>query len=147
MDMEHIYTFEQEDGKHGTYSEDEHYADIKVVTRSIPQIRRDFSAIFENGQTYLDVAGRKFDQPTHHARKILQLLDLYNAKDLDKILAYALEHNILDIKSIKDLIKEKGYVIIHDKENTALAETAVTQQDGLTRSCDYYEDTGGTIDL
>jgi len=147
MDMEHIITFEEDNGKHGTYSKDEHYADIKVVSRSIPQIRRDFSGIFKNGQKYLDAAGRKFDQPTHHARKILQLLDLYDANHLDKILAYGLEHDILDIKSIKNLIKEKGYEIIHGQENMALAEAASTQLDGLTRSCDYYENTREGIDL
>jgi hypothetical protein len=144
MDMEHILTLEQKDGKKGIYSDDEHYADIKTVSKSIPQIRRDFTSIFENGGKYLEAAGRKFDQPTHHARKILQLLDLYEPKDLDKILAYGLANDILDIKSLKELIKDKGYEIIHGHENLKLPDPVT---DGLTRNCDYYENTRETIKL
>lgn len=137
MDMGHILTLEQKDLKNGIYKNDEHYADIKTVSKSIPQIRRDFTAIFENGRKYLDAAGRKFDQPTYHARRILQLLDLYESNDLDKILAYALAHDILDVKSIKELIKDKGYEIIHGNKNEKLYEPIT---DGLTRNCDYYEE-------
>lgn len=137
MDMNHILTLEQKDVKNGIYKNDEHYADIKTVSKSIPQIRRDFTAIFENGAKYLDAAGRKFDQPTYHARKILQLLDLYESKDLDKILDYALAHDVLEVKSIKELIKDKGYEIIHGHENEKLNEPIT---EGLTRNCDYYEE-------
>ncbi|MDP4182943.1 MAG: IS21 family transposase, partial [Bacillota bacterium] len=137
MDMEHILTLEQKELRHGIYKNDDHYADIKTVSKSIPQIRRDFTAIFENGGKYLEAAGRKFDQPTYHARKLLQLLDLYESKDLDKILAYALAHDILDVKSIKELIKDKGYEIIHGHESEKLAESIT---DGLIRNCDYYEE-------
>jgi len=147
MEMKHIITFEAGDGKNGTYSDDSHYADIKVVSKSIPQIRRDFSTIFENGGKYLDVAGRKFDQPTHHARKILQLLDLYESEDLDKIIAYGLKHDILDIKSLKKLIKEKGFEIIHGHENASISELASAQPEDLIRNCDYYENTREVIDL
>jgi len=117
MDMEHILTLEQKEQKNGIYKNDEHYAEIKTVSKSIPQIRRDFTATFEYGGKYLDAAGRKFDQPTYYARKILQLLELYESKDIDKILAYALSHDILDVKSIKGLIKDKGYEIIHGHKN------------------------------
>lgn len=133
-DMKHIQTFEALHGKQGAYKVESHYSDIKTVTKSIPQIRRDFTLIFENGEKYLEAAGRKFDQPTHHARRILQLLDLYDAKDLDKILAYGLMHDTLDIKSLKRLIKEKGYEIIHGQEMRS-----EPVPDGLTRNCDYYE--------
>lgn len=143
MDMEHILTFEQQDGKRGLYSKEEHYEAIKTVTKSIPQIKRDFTRIFENGTKYLDVASRKFDQPTYHARKILQLLDLYAAKDLDKIIGYGLEHDILTIKSIKELIKEKGYEIIHGNGD-AVCESVSDEQ---TRNCAYYENTRETIKL
>jgi hypothetical protein len=60
------------------------------------------------------------------------LLDLYEPKDLDKILAYGLAHDILDIKSLKELIKDEGYEIIHGRENPKLPEPVT---DGLTRNC------------
>ena len=77
----------------------------------MPQIRRDFTSTFMYGKEYLDIASSKFTQPTYHARGILKLLEMFNAKDIDCILRYAIDHEILDIKSIKKLIKEKGFEI------------------------------------
>lgn len=65
---------EEQSGKHNTMRQEEHYAAIaKKVSTSILQIRRDFTEIFSYGAKYLDAAGRKFDQPTHYARKIMEL--------------------------------------------------------------------------
>jgi transposase len=146
VDMEHIISLELKDGKHGTYSNKEHYEDIKVATKSIPQIRRDFSSIFKNGERYLELAGGKFSQPTYHARKIMELLDLYEPNDLDKILEYAIRHDILTIKSIKELIKERGFELINNQENKVLLEVT-DESDKLIRSCDYYENIMEGINL
>lgn len=146
VEMEHIISIELNDGKHGTYSNREHYEAIKVATKSIPQIRRDFSSMFKNGEKYLELAGSKFSQPTYHARKIMELLDLYEANDLDKILTYAMEHEMLTIKAIKELIKEKGFEIINNQENKVLLE-ASNESAALTRSCDYYENIMEGINL
>lgn len=77
LKMEYITSLEIKDGKHGTYSNQDHYEAIKVVAKSIPQIRRDFSSIFENGEKYLELAGSKLSQPTYHVRKIIELDRLY----------------------------------------------------------------------
>lgn len=138
-EKEYIITIDVKFERNSVFSNDEHYEDIRVVPKSIPQIRRDFTAIFKNGDKYLLQAGMKFDQPTHHARQILKLLDLYNAEDIDKILAYGLEHNILDIKSIKELIKEKGYEIIFASGKPILTNVIKANEDELTRDCKYYE--------
>ena len=58
-------------GKGNILMNDEHYEAIrKKISTSIPQIRRDFTAAFSNGESYLKAAGRRYDQPTHYARKI-----------------------------------------------------------------------------
>ena len=76
----------------------------------------------------------------------MELLDLYEANDLDKILTYAMEHEMLTIKAIKELIKEKGFEIINNQENKVLLE-ASNESAALTRSCDYYENIMEGINL
>ena len=69
-----VLSLEQSEKRYGTISKDEHYEPIaQKVSTSIPQIRRDFTGRFSNGCRYLEAAGRKFDQPTHYARKIMEL--------------------------------------------------------------------------
>ena len=59
-----VLSTEKSDEKGAVRKVDEHYAAIAVpVSTSIPQIRRDFSALFPHGQQYLDAADKKFDQP------------------------------------------------------------------------------------
>jgi transposase len=131
----------------------EHYEAISPRTStSIPQIRRDFTTIFPHGSTYLECAARKFEQPTHHARRILELLDLYDADVLDRFIAYAVEHDMMDIKAFKRLLKENYNEIAYaaktaqtpaqtDKEmhpnNTDMGVLT-----GILRECSYYEGVG-----
>lgn len=139
MKSEYIMSIEVQDGKYNIFKNPEHYEAIAVKTsKSIPQIKRDFTRIFKNGEAYLNAAANVFQQPSYHARKILELLDLYEIDVLDKILSYAIAHNKLDIKSIKQLIRDNFFEIMADtKKLTEIKET--TDIKGITRSCDYYE--------
>ena len=106
---------------------------------SIPQIRRDFTRTFLHGAEYLEVAGRKFDQPTHHARKILELLQLYDNQTLDKAIAVSIIENCMDIKSFRRMLKEYNAGLrTLDRE----APTEITRKDtkdSFIRDCNYYE--------
>jgi len=138
-DSEYIMSLEVQDGKYGTFTDPKDYEAIAVkASKSIPQIKRDFTSTFKNGETYLKAATGLFQQPSYHARKILELLDLYEPEVLDKIIAYAIENEKLDIKSIKQLIKNDFFKIIED-ESEARKITDNTNIEGITRSCDYYE--------
>lgn len=132
---------------------DEHYADIAVpVSTSIPQIRRDFSSVFSNGQRYLDEAGRRFEQPTHHARKILMLRELYDDATLDLFIAYSIENEKMDIASFKSLLKDYNAgklpcLPVPGTSSGALeaqaAGPSMAYRDdapALTRDCSYYEE-------
>lgn len=115
----------------------EHYRDIApTVSTSIPQIRRDFTSRFRNGKRYLDAASRKFDQPTHHARKIMLLQELYDDEVLDFFIGVAVEEDKMDISSFRGLLKEynSGKRIV-DK----LPEEEQADMFSLTRDCSYYE--------
>ena len=146
MESEYIMSFEMEEGKYGTYTNKEHYKDIAVkANKSIPQIKRDFTSTFKNGEAYLKAASKSFQQPSYHARKIMELLDLYESDVLDKIIEYAMENDKLDIKSIKQLIKEDFFKIISNSSKQDIFES--TEIEGITRSCDYYEETQGVTRL
>ena len=139
MKSEYIMSLEVQDGKHNTLKNPEHYEAIAVkANKSIPQIRRDFTATFENGEAYFKAATGLFQQPSYHARKILELLDLYDPEILDKIIAYAIEQEKFDIKSIKFLIKNNFFEIISGNKEAFITLKA-TDIAGITRSCDYYE--------
>jgi len=136
---EYIMSLELQEGKYNTLKDPEHYEAIAVTAnKSIPQIKRDFTSTFKNGEAYLKIASSLFQQPSYHARKILELLDLYEPEVLDKILSYAIEHEKLDIKSIKLLIKNNFFEIIAENKEAAIT-IDVTDIEGLTRSCDYYD--------
>lgn len=138
-DSQYIMSLEVKDGRDGTYRDPSHYEAIEVkASKSIPQIKRDFTSTFKNGEAYLKAATGLFQQPSYHARKILELLDLYEPEVLDKIIAYAIENEKFDIKSIKLLIKNDFFKIMEGKgETTKIAD--ITNIEGITRSCDYYE--------
>ncbi|MCR5324439.1 MAG: hypothetical protein K6E85_14365 [Lachnospiraceae bacterium] len=85
-------------------SEVEIEAIAKKVSTSVPQIRRDFTSRFSNGASYLEMAGKKFDQPTFHARRIMELQDLYDDETLDRFIRMAINEGKLDIKSFKTLL-------------------------------------------
>lgn len=79
-----IMRFEASDRKYDVVADPDHYEPIaKKVSTSIPQIRRDFTRRFGNGLKYLEAAGRKFDQPSHYARKIMELQELYDDQVLN----------------------------------------------------------------
>ena len=138
----YIMSFEQIDKKHQTLSNPEHYEAIAPkVSTSIPQIRRDFTQRYRNGARYLEAAGRKFDQPTHYARKIMELQELYSLDVMDQLIGIAIEEDRMDIKGFKSLLKEY---------NDGKRELAKSMQDSipvsplheaeLTRDCSYYEE-------
>lgn len=144
-----IQTMEALDGRGRTLKDPEHYADIAPrASTSIPQIRRDFTAAFEHGAEYLSIADRMFQQPTHHARKILELLDLYDADKLDKIIAYGISQGVLDYKSFKKLLKDHYFDIVGGVYGSNDSRPANDRSDeGLTRSCDYYESQRDVISI
>lgn len=138
----YIMSFEQSDEKHHTFSEPTHYEAIAPkVSTSIPQIRRDFTQRYSNGVRYLDAAGRKFDQPTHYARKIMELQELYSLEVMDKLIGIAVDEDRMDIKGFKALLKE-----YNDGERTLMTSCQKSDllnpipETSLTRDCSYYED-------
>lgn len=72
-------------------------------------------------------------------------MDLYEVEILDKIIGYAIENDKLDIKSIKQLIKNDFFKIIDSGSTGDILKT--TDIEGITRSCDYYEDTQGVVQI
>ena len=127
------------DGKHLIRTDAEHYAPIaKKVATSIPQIRRDFTSRFSNGARYLDAARRKFDQPTHHARKIMELQELYDDEVLDHFIGIAVDQNKMDIKSFKELLRDYNRSQKDNEKDNLPVRQKTT--DSLTRDCSYYEE-------
>ena len=143
-----ITVHEVADAKHSIRRVDAHYDEISLkVSSSLPQIRRDFTNTFSNGQVYLLAAEKTLQQPVRNARKILELCDLYEVDILDKFIAYAVEHNQMDIKSFRKLLKEKYREIVLELEtdcsNEALASPV--PESGLLRDCSYYEALGKEV--
>ena len=133
-------------GQHAIRTNPDHYEAIaKKVSTSIPQIRRDFTSRFSNGKSYLELAGKRFDQPTFHARRIMELQDLYDDETLDRFIGMAIDEDKLDIKSFKTMLREynAGERKMHksDKAKIENADGAVARvQAELTRDCSYYEE-------
>lgn len=128
----------------------EHYEAIaQKVPTSIPQIRRDFTRIFSNGLDYLNAIGKKSDQPTHHARKIMELLDIYDIKTLDALIRISIERDMMEYVSFKKLLKEynSGALKLPDMQ-TDICEPEMKKEvsDELIRDLNYYEmNCGGGI--
>ena len=147
MKENRILPLESSDKKHDVRTDPAHYEAIaKTVSTSIPQIRRDFTARYTNGQRYLDAAGRKYDQPTHYARKIMLLSDLYDDPTLDRFIGYCVDQDKMDIKSFKGLLKayNAGELQLPGSmsvEGESRADVLPYQDDNpaLTRDCSYYE--------
>lgn len=132
------------DGKQQIRTDAAHYEAIapKVAT-SIPQIRRDFTARFHNGARYLEAAARKFDQPTHHARKIMELQELYDDDVLDTFIGISVDEGKMDIKSFRALLREynsgqKTPVVSLQKSPPQCMNSP--EESSLTRDCSYYEE-------
>ena len=137
-----IMSMEAFDGRHQIRTDAEHYKPIapKVAT-SIPQIRRDFTARFRNGARYLEAAGRKFDQPTHYARKIMEMQDLYDDDVLDELIGAAVDEGKMDIQSFRSMLRE--YNCGQRELESSSLETCRREKTGtgaLTRDCSYYEE-------
>lgn len=144
---EQILSVEKAAEKGTTVSNSEHYAAIaKKTSTSIPQIRRDFTATFKNGRKYLDAAGHKFEQPTHHARRILELQDLYDTELLDYFIGLSVTEDCMDITHFKALLKEKSADALKhlgSGRSTPADESegpeAGAPDDGLVRDTKYYD--------
>ena len=140
-----ILTCEASEEKHTVRRIDAHYEAIATkVSSSLPQIRRDFADTFTHGSAYLQAAEKVLQQPVRHARKILELCELYEAETLDQFIAYAVEHNLMDIKSFKKLLKEKYREIAWSdgKNSKQPVKPKQETESSLLRSCSYYEDLG-----
>ena len=130
-----ILTVETSYGKKEIIKDDAHYEAIaKKVPTSIPQIRRDFSSLFTNGEKYLLACGKKYDQPTHYARKIMELRELYDDDVLDQMIELSVRLDCMDIRSFKALLKSynSGLLDLYNAGSEAVVED-------LTRDLDYYE--------
>lgn len=103
---------------------------------SIPQIRRDFTRIFSNGALFLSEAAKKYDQPTHYARKIMELRELYDDDVLDEFIAKAVKRDALDIKSFRAMLKESNG---KGRKSAAKALPFPDAQAVSVRECSYYE--------
>lgn len=138
-----ILSRETFDGKQQIRTDMEHYEAIAPRTAtSIPQIRRDFTARFSNGARYLDAAGRKFDQPTHHARKIMELGELYDDGTLDMFIGTAVDEGKMDIRSFRAMLREynSGLRQLHAADGETACPARVPDPGPLTRDCSYYEE-------
>lgn len=141
-----VMKMEASDKKGDVITDDTHYAAIAPpVSTSIPQIRRDFTSRFSNGRCYLEAAGRKFDQPTHYARKIMLLGDLYDDDTLDRFIGYSIEQDRMDITSFKELLRSYNSGELELPEPKALKVDVAGKMSyrdddpGLMRDCSYYE--------
>ncbi len=136
---------EAEDGKHKTVMEPGHYEEIaNKVPTSIPQIRWDFTEIFSNGTLFLTEAAKKYDQPTHYARKIMELRELYDDDVLDALIGEAVIRGTLDIKSFRAMLKIYNRTSKPSPtEEKAISSQCIVQEKqtgALMRSCQYYEE-------
>ena len=121
----------------------EHYREIAQKTpTSIPQIRRDFTKRFANGEEYLKAAGRKYDQPTHYARKIMELQELYDDRILDEFIGIAIKEDKLDIRSFRTLLREYNNGtrrLVSLPKSDENYNISPPDDHALTRDCSYYE--------
>lgn len=140
-----VLTLEASDKKNDVTVDSTHYAAIATpVSTSIPQIRRDFTERFSNGQRYLDAAGRRFSQPTHHARKIMLLAELYDDATLDRFIGYSIDQDRMDISSFKEILRDYNAGNLALPGPRAVADSgAITgyrdDDPALVRDCSYYE--------
>jgi len=119
---------------------DEDYAPLMGrAPKSIPEVKRQFIAAFNNGADFLEKASKCLSQPVYHAREILKLRELYTAESLDKILSYCMGNGIYEIDGIKDVLKTRYIDIVLDGGGAAGAVQGKT----FARDLSYYETEGG----
>ena len=132
MKEDKVLELEVSDVKHDIKTDPAHYKAIATpVSTSIPQIRRDFTARFTNGKRYLDACGKKYDQPTHYARKIMLLGDLYDDVVLDYFIGYSVDKDKMDIASFKEILKNYN--------SFNLGELSGVIQNGIHRKNEYQD--------
>ncbi len=143
-DENSIMILEASDGKKEVHSKAEHYEAIAGrVSTSIPQIRRDFTQTYSNGAFYLEAAGKKFEQPTHYAKKIMELQELYSISVMDELIGIAIKQDCLDIKAFRTLLKKYNEGLISIVTNDCLEQnvaeiSSVVAGESIARDCNYY---------
>ena len=121
---------------------DEDYAPLmNNAPKSIPEVKRQFKAIFKNGEHFLEGSAKTASHTPYHAREILKLRELYTVESLDKILAYCVKKGIYEIEQIKEVLKTKYIDIVLD-ENPAVVESG-SKEKTFARDLSYYEARGG----
>lgn len=141
MKMNLITTHEVNISSNSVAKVDEHYQPIaNKVPKSLPEIKRQFSSTFKNGEAYLNLAYKTLGQAGYHARQILKLKELYSIESLDKILAYCVQSGLCSIDQIKEVLREKYIeIVLAKKMNT---DSLITGKNGLIRDLSYYEGGG-----
>lgn len=133
---EKILEVEAADGKKNIVKQDEHYEPIrKAISTSMPQIRRDFTTRFNNGARYLDEMQGVCDQPLRHARKILELQDLYEDWLLEEFIEKAINEKKLGFGPFKEMLREYNT----DRTNNLKERIQSVSTEAITRDCSYYE--------
>ncbi len=137
-----IHSVEKSDERHVIIKDDSHYEAIaQAVPTSLPQIRRDFTARFANGERFLEMAEKRVNQPARVARDIMKLQDLYDDETLDKFIDMAIEAENFSTKAIKMMIKD--YNSAEQQEPVSSSQTttpslSIGEMD-LIRDLSYYE--------
>lgn len=85
---------------------------------------------------------RRFDHPTHHARRIFELQELYDDSVLDYFIEVAIDEDMMDITSFRSLLRDynNGYRTLLDESNNQ-GSTA----NELIRNCSYYEESAKEV--
>ena len=131
-------TVEKSMDKYSVVADESHYEAIaKKVSTSIPQIRREFTQAFPvNGAKYLEVAAKKFTIPTYHARKILELRDMFSDSALDGLVGCCVDRDMLDIKQFRQLIMEQTQKYIdRPPEGTGMGAKNESVTDSAPSEC------------
>ena len=125
-------------GRQETSKYDLHYNGLALKTpKSIPEIKRKFSATFERGSEYLELAGKTLQQPSYHARQLLKLQEIYTTESLDLILSYCITNSIYAIDDIKVVLKEKSLeILVESLGESAIAATEANPD--MIRNLSYY---------
>jgi transposase len=143
LKMNLIATHEINTGHHDVTKLDEHYEAIAGrVPRSLPEIKRQFTAAFKNGAEYLTRASKVLDQTGYHARQILKLKELYSAQSLDTILAHCIENGYYHIDEIKEVLRDKYTDLVLKGKLDAAACSDIADGNSLIRDLSYYEGGG-----
>lgn len=137
-----IATHELLRGNQEISREDIHYAGISVkAPKSIPEVKRKFTATFARGAEYLEKSSSRLPQPSYHAREFLKLQELYTVDCLNLILGYCIDNDIYEIDAVKETLKAKALDILVE----SLGEVAISATEAnpdLIRDLSYYSGGG-----